>query len=46
MVAHTCSSSSLEAEVGGLRVPGQPGLHSETLSQKQTHKAEPGGSHL
>jgi hypothetical protein len=26
------SSSSSEAEVEGLRVQGQPGLHSETLS--------------
>lgn len=32
MVIHTCNPSTLEAE----RVRGQPGLHSETLIQKQT----------
>jgi hypothetical protein len=28
-VVHTCESRSGEAKVGGLRVRGQPGLHSE-----------------
>jgi hypothetical protein len=33
VVVHDCNHSTWEAEVG-LRVQGQPGLHSETLSQK------------
>jgi hypothetical protein len=33
VVMHTCNSSTQEAEAGGLRVPGQPGLHSETLAK-------------
>jgi hypothetical protein len=35
VVAHTCNPSTQEAEVEGLQVWGQPGLHSETLPQKQ-----------
>jgi hypothetical protein len=31
-----CTLSIWEAEVGGLGVQGQPGLHSKTLPQKQT----------
>lgn len=35
VVAHICSPSTLEAEEGGLlHIPGQFGLHSKTLSQK------------
>jgi hypothetical protein len=34
MVINTCKSSTHKAEAGGLQVWGQPGLHSETLSQK------------
>jgi hypothetical protein len=34
MVAHTCGPSTWEAETKGMLVQGQPGLHSETLSQK------------
>jgi hypothetical protein len=33
LVAHTCTPSTLEAETGGLQVWGQPGLHSNSLSQ-------------
>jgi hypothetical protein len=45
VVAHTFNPSTWEAEAGGFlssrpawsieRVPGQPGLHRETLSQKK-----------
>jgi hypothetical protein len=35
VVAHDCNPSTWEAEAVGSWVPGQPGLHSETLSQKQ-----------
>jgi hypothetical protein len=49
MVAHAFNPSTWEAEAGGFlssrkvwsteRVPGQPGLHRETLSRnKQTNK--------
>jgi hypothetical protein len=31
-VAHTCNPSTWEKETGGPQDPGQPGLHSETLS--------------
>jgi hypothetical protein len=31
---HICNSSIWEAEVGGLTIQDQPGLHGETLSQK------------
>jgi hypothetical protein len=34
MVLHTYNLSTEEAEAGGLHVRDQPGLHSETLSQK------------
>jgi hypothetical protein len=47
-VAHACNPSTREAEAGGFlssrpawsteRVPGQPGLHRETLSQKTQKK--------
>jgi hypothetical protein len=39
MVVRACNPSTREAEAGELRVQGQPGLYSETLSQntnKQT----------
>jgi hypothetical protein len=32
----TCNPSTKEAKVGGLRIQGQPGLHSKTLSQKKS----------
>jgi hypothetical protein len=35
MVLHTYNPSTWEAEAGRLRVQGQPGLHSETLSLKK-----------
>ena len=47
VVAHTFNSSTWEAEAGGFLssfeaslewVPGQPGLHRETLSQKKQNK--------
>jgi hypothetical protein len=34
LVAHACNSSIWEAEAGGLKVQGQPGLHSKSLSQQ------------
>jgi hypothetical protein len=37
-VSHDCNPSSWESEPGGLHIPGQPGLHSQTLSQKQTNE--------
>jgi hypothetical protein len=33
-MVYVCNPSTQEAEAGGLRVPGQPGLQSETLAQK------------
>jgi hypothetical protein len=33
-VVHTSNPSTLEAEAGGSQVQDQPGLHSQTLSQK------------
>jgi hypothetical protein len=29
MVSHTCNPSTCKAEIGGLKVGSQPGLHSE-----------------
>jgi hypothetical protein len=40
MVAHTCNPSIWEAEAGGMRVSGQPGLHSETLSVSKRDRGE------
>jgi hypothetical protein len=37
--AHNCSTQ--KAEAGGLKVQGQPGLHSETLSQNKQTKTNP-----
>jgi hypothetical protein len=47
-VAHSCNPSTLVAGAGGLQglraawsteqVPGQPGLHKKTLSQKSKYK--------
>jgi hypothetical protein len=34
MVVQICNASNLEAEAGGSQIQSQPGLHSETLSQK------------
>jgi hypothetical protein len=34
MKAHACSPNTQEVEAGRRQVPGQPGLYSETLSQK------------
>jgi hypothetical protein len=42
MVVHTCNPSNKEAEIGGSRVPGQPELHSKTLSQKINAKQKIG----
>jgi hypothetical protein len=41
LVVHTYNPVTWEAEVEGSRVQGQPGIHSETLSQtnKQTKNA-------
>jgi hypothetical protein len=41
MVGHTCYASTGPAEEGGALIPGQLGLHSEVLSQKNQ-----GSSHL
>jgi hypothetical protein len=38
MVVHAFNPSTQEAEAGGLQDPGQPGLHSEILSQNKTNK--------
>jgi hypothetical protein len=48
VVAHSCNPSTWEAEAGGFLssrpawstewVPGQPGLHGETLSKNQKEK--------
>jgi hypothetical protein len=43
MVAHTCNSSTQEAEGGGWRVPGLPRLHSNTLLQKKKKKGRKEG---
>lgn len=34
-LAHTCSSSALDAEVDGLSIQGKLGPHSETLSHNK-----------
>jgi hypothetical protein len=41
VVAHTCNPGT-QAQAGGSRVGGQHGLHSETLSQKQTKPKKAG----
>jgi hypothetical protein len=38
VVAHAYNSSTWEEEVGGTHAQGQPGLHSETLSQQTKGK--------
>jgi hypothetical protein len=53
VVAHAFNPSTWEAEAGGFlssrpawstkRVPGQPGLHRETLSQKKTKETNKRG---
>jgi hypothetical protein len=35
VMAHSCNPSTQEAEARGSQVGDQPGLHSETLSQKK-----------
>lgn len=41
VVAHACKPGTQEAEAGGFtRLPGQPGLHSDTLLRKQARGAE------
>jgi hypothetical protein len=35
MVIHAYNLSTQKAEAGGLRIQGQPGLHSKTLPQKK-----------
>jgi hypothetical protein len=37
-MADTCNTSTQEAEAGDLKVPGQCGLHIDTLSQKEKQK--------
>jgi hypothetical protein len=37
-VVHTYNYSTWEEEAGGLRILGQLGIHSETLSQKMKQK--------
>jgi hypothetical protein len=37
MMGHTCNPTSQEAE--RLRIQGQPGLHKETLYQKEKRKS-------
>jgi hypothetical protein len=34
VMVQVCNPSTREAKAGGLQVQGQPGLYSETLSQK------------
>jgi hypothetical protein len=34
-VSHPCNPSTQEAEAQGLRVQGQPGLHSKTMSKEK-----------
>jgi hypothetical protein len=38
VVAYPYNPSTQEAEAGGSQLEGQPGLHSETLSQKTNKK--------
>jgi hypothetical protein len=37
MVVHTYNPSTWEAEAGGSRVQGQPGLHNEILYENNHH---------
>jgi hypothetical protein len=37
-MVHPCNPSIQQAEVEGSQIPGLPGLHNETLSQKQKTK--------
>jgi inosine/xanthosine triphosphate pyrophosphatase family protein len=43
VVAHTCNLSTWEAETIGLQIQVQPGLHSETLSQKKKKRKKKNG---
>jgi hypothetical protein len=38
MVAHACNSSTMEAEVEGSRVRGQPGLSSRQVTKKSNRR--------
>jgi hypothetical protein len=40
MVPHTCNPKTWDAETEGLRIGGQPGLNSETLSQNNQKKGK------
>jgi hypothetical protein len=40
MVPHTCNPKTWDAETEGGRIGGQPGLHSETLSQNNQKKGK------
>jgi hypothetical protein len=40
VVAHTCNLSTWEAEAGRSPVGGQPGVHSQTLSQTKTEQKQ------
>jgi hypothetical protein len=35
VVVHSCNPSTWEAEAGGWGIQGQPGLHSETLLERE-----------
>lgn len=45
LLVYHCSLRTQEAEIGPLRVPGQPGLHRQALLTKQKEKL-PGVSFL
>lgn len=38
MMAHDCSPGAWEVEAGAMQVSGQPGIHSEDLSQKKKNQ--------
>jgi hypothetical protein len=42
-MAHTCNPSTQETEAEGSQLQDQTGIHSETLSQKQTKMLGAGG---
>jgi hypothetical protein len=39
-VTHICNPNTWEAEAGGWRIQGQPGLHGETLSEGKERRKE------
>jgi hypothetical protein len=38
LVVHICKPSIQSAGTGGWQIPGQPGLHSKTLTQQEQRK--------